>query len=459
MHLWKLSILCLMILSTTLNLGTARAAGKPNVLFLFTDDQRADTIGALGNPLIQTPNLDGLVNSGFVFRRAYCMGSNSGAVCFPSRNMLLSGRGYFRFKRFAEADKPNFPKSMNDAGYETYHHGKLGNTAREIHKVFHHSKYLKDNEARMLGEPGQEIVDNAISFVNKRSDDKPFFMYLAFSTPHDPRVANKKYMKLYKRDEIPLPKNYMPVHPFDNGEMVVRDEQLAPWPRTEAVVRKHLHNYYAVITGLDHHIGRLLKSLKEKGEYDNTIIIFSSDHGLAIGSHGLFGKQSLYEHSMKSPLFISGPGVPKGDSNAFVYLHDIYPTVCDLVGAPIPDGLDGRSFNPVIEGKTETVRNSVFTAYKNVQRSVRNDRWKLIQYPQINRTQLFDLKTDPDELRNLAYDASYYSLTQRMFKLMKKSQQELGDTDALTSEKPKDPTFTIPEPGSLKKKKKRKKKS
>ena len=147
-----------------------------------------------------------------------------------------------------------------------------------------------------------------------KTGQKPFFMYLAFSGPHDPRVAADKYMQLYKRAEIPLPKNYLPVHPFDNGHMFVRDEQLAEWPRTQAEIRQHLHDYYTTITAMYQHIGRLIAHLEATGRYKNTIIVFSSDHGLAIGSRGLMRKQSLYDYSMKSPLMISGPGVPKGNS-------------------------------------------------------------------------------------------------------------------------------------------------
>ena len=143
-------------------------------------------------------------------------------------------------------------------------------------------------------------------------------MYLAFATPHDPRVAAERYLKMYDRAKMPLPKNYLPLHPFDNGELKVRDETLAHWPRSEDEIRKHLHDYYAVITGLDEQIGRLIGHLKQAGQLDNTIIIFSSDHGLALGSHGLMGKQNLYEHSMKPPLIFAGPGIPAGKSDALL---------------------------------------------------------------------------------------------------------------------------------------------
>ncbi|WP_339728711.1 sulfatase-like hydrolase/transferase [uncultured Gimesia sp.] len=440
---------------------------KPNVLFLFTDDQRADTIHALGNSLIQTPNLDQLVRSGFVFNNAYCLGSNSGAVCVCSRNMLLSGRTYFRWTgRYASAKKSNFPDSMKQAGYFTYHHGKKGNTAVEIHKRFDQSQYLNDQQARLLGQPGKEIVDNAIQFLKAKAD-KPFFMYLAFACPHDPRVADQEYMDLYQRDQIPLPENYLPLHPFNNGEQVVRDELLAGFPRSKAEVKKHLHDYYADITGLDGHIGRLLKALKASGEYENTVIVFSSDHGLAVGSHGLMGKQSLYEHSMKAPLIFSGPGIPHGQTDALVYLYDIFPTVCEMVGTEVPQGLDAASMWPVISGKKSEIRETLFTAYKDVQRSIRDDRWKLITYPQINKSQLFDLENDPAETKNLFGLSACRSHSDRLVSAMKDWQKKVGDTSPLVSDSPQDATFKAPTPEELKKlkqprkskKKKTKKKS
>jgi arylsulfatase A-like enzyme len=416
---------------------------RPNVLFLFTDDQRADTIGALGNSAIKTPALDSLVRRGFVFNNAYCLGANSGAVCQPSRNMLLSGRAYFRWQGpQAPATDPNFPVSMKQAGYVTYHHGKRGNVARLIQEKFDTNKYLNDQEDRLSGEPGRTIVDEAITFLKGHRDDRRFFMYLAFANPHDPRVAAQKYLQLYQRDKVPLPKNYLPQHPFDNGEQVIRDELLAPWPRTEPEIRRHLHEYYAVISGLDCHIGRLLQALQDLGLYDNTIIIFSSDNGLAIGSHGLLGKQSLYEHSMKVPLLFAGPGIPQGRSDALVYLMDIFPTVCELVSAPVPAGLDGRSLKPVIYGQSRGVRDTLFLAYRDVQRAVRDERWKLICYPHVNQTQLFDLQNDPNELRNLASDSAHAGRLAKMLRQLQDWQKHLGDSLPLTSAHPVAPSFT-----------------
>ncbi|MCC6539385.1 MAG: sulfatase-like hydrolase/transferase [Bryobacterales bacterium] len=423
------------------------AARRPNILFLFTDDQRIDTIGALGNPHAKTPHLDALVRTGFVFRNAYCLGANMGAVCTPSRNMLLSGQAYFRWQGpLAPGDGTNFPVAMKQLGYETYHHGKRGNTALNIQARFDHNKYLQDEPSRRSGEPGQEIVDEAIAFLGQRDQAKPFFLYLAFSGPHDPRVAAKPYMDKFDRARIPLPRNYRALHPFDNGEQLVRDELLAGFPRTEDEVRGHLHDYYAVMNALDGHIGRLLAHLKQTGQYNNTIIVFSSDHGLAMGSHGLMGKQSLYEDAMKPPLIFAGPGIKPGSTGALAYLLDIFPTVVDLAGGTPPAGLDGQSLRPVIARRAQRVRPTLFCAYRDVQRMVRDERWKLIRYPKINRSQLFDLKNDPDELHDLAADLAQQQRIASLTAEMSRWQSTLGDTAPLTAATPTRAEFVSPTP-------------
>jgi arylsulfatase A-like enzyme len=433
----------------------APAADKPNILFLFADDMRADSIGALGHPVVQTPNLDALVRRGFVFRNAYCLGGNSPAVCAPSRNMLLSGNAWFRWKDFqpptgakgalAPGDGPNLPLTLQAAGYQTYHHGKRGNTAPLIQAKFEINKYLQnDQQERLSGQPGKEIADAAIEFLQRRDAARPFFMYLAFGNPHDPRVAAREFMDRYDRAKIPLPKNYLPVHPFDNGEMTIRDERLSPWPRTGEEIRKTLHEYYATITALDHHIGRILQALEDHKLARNTLILFAADQGISVGSHGLLGKQNLYDHAMKSPLFFAGPGIRRGASDALVYLLDIYPTLCDLVGAELPKGIDGVSFQPVLQGRSRTARSELLLAYRDVQRAWRDDRWKLIRYPQVDVTQLFDLKNDPDELHNLADDPAHAARVTDLIGRLKQAQLRLGDDMPLSVAKPKPREWTPP---------------
>ncbi|GMU23491.1 MAG: arylsulfatase A family protein [Phycisphaerae bacterium] len=427
-------------------LSIAAETTRPNVLILLTDDQRADTIGALGNPVIQTPALDSLARSGFVFDNAYCLGSNVPAVCLPSRNMLLSGRAYFRWSGpQAPADQPNLPVSFNAAGYETYHHGKRGNSALLIQEKFNTNKYLRDDlDRRAGGAPGKTIVDDAIEFLKRRPTDRPFCMYLGFSNPHDPRVAAPRYLELYRREQIPLPPSLMPLHPFDNGEQLVRDELLAPWPRTSDEIRRHLHEYYAVITGLDQQIGRLLKTLDDLRLRENTIVVFSSDNGLALGGHGLMGKQSLYDHSAQVPLIFTGPGVKPGRSDALVYLLDIFPTLCELAGIALPDNLDGKSVAPVMRNEQKRVRDTLFLAYRDVQRAVRDARWKLIRYPHIDRIQLFDLRSDPHEMRDLSGRPEQVERIAALMSELKGWQRRLGDSTPLIVETPADAGFTPP---------------
>ncbi len=430
---------------------------RPNILFLLADDQRADTIGAYGNDNIMTPNLDGLVARGFSFRRNYCLGSSGGAVCVPSRAMIHSGRSYFNVDSRLRGVKI-MPELLRENAYTTFGTGKWHNKEESFLRGFERGKAVfiggmadhtrvpvadvsatgKLVNQRTGDKFSSELFTSAaIEFLKTYDQDKPFFAYVAFTAPHDPRNPPVEYRKMYYKNRPPLPDNFKPQHPFDNGHMVGRDENLAPWPRTEKVVRDQLAEYYGLITHMDEHIGRVLRTLSESRHADNTVIIYAADHGLAVGSHGLMGKQSIYEHSMGCPLIFAGPGIPKGGSTqAFSYLLDIFPTVCSLTGLEAPTGVEGRNLRPIWQGKTSKVRDSVFLAFSKVQRSVRDDRWKLIRYPRINHTLLFDLKNDPHELHNLADEPVQARRVKEMLGLLKRSQEKVGDDLPLTVAEP-----------------------
>ncbi|MDA1016640.1 MAG: sulfatase-like hydrolase/transferase [Planctomycetota bacterium] len=433
-------LLIALCLLTTMN-SLALADNRPNVLFLFADDQRPDTVAALGNPVIKTPNLDQLAQRGFAFNNAYCMGSTMGAVCNPSRHMTLSGMSLYRYQ--GQKKEGTWGDVFRKAGYVTYHQSKRGNTARTYHTAFEFSSYLNDGAERNSGHHGRTAANTAIEFLDKTwNREKPLFMYVGFAGPHDPRVAAKQWMDLYDRDKIPLPPNYKPFHPIDNGWMTGRDEKLAPWPRTEDVVRRQLHDYYACISSIDHHIGRIIAQLKQLGELDNTIVIFSADHGLAMGSHGLFGKQNLYEHSMRSPMIFAGPKIHHGRSNALMYLFDIFPTACDLAGLKPPESLEGRSVGDVIRGTTHTHRDAIFCAYEKGQRSLRVGDWKLYRFPLVNHSMLFNLAEDPNELTNLADVAEHRTRADRMLVELARQQKLWSDPHPHTSATPTKPEIT-----------------
>jgi arylsulfatase A-like enzyme len=250
---------------------------------------------------------------------------------------------------------------------------------------------------------------------------------------------------MYDPAKIPLPAAFMPQHPWDNGEMACRDELLAPWPRTPEDTKQQIADYYACVTGLDHHVGRIFAELKKSGQWDNTIIIFTGDNGLSLGEHGLFGKQNLYEFGgMHVPCVIAGPGIPKGRSDALIYLMDLFPTFAEFGGAKLPEGIEGQSIAPILHGEKTKVRDVLYTGYRECQRAVRDDRWKLIRYPLVDRTQLFDLAADPHELTNLADKPEHAAKLAEMTALLEKEMREYGDTAPLKVANPKPAEWTPP---------------
>lgn len=421
----------------TLLLAAGPASAAPNLVFICSDDQRADTVAALGNRHIRTPALDRMARDGFAFTNAYCMGSTQPAVCVPSRAMFLTGRSLFRVNDQLR-DLPTWPETFRRAGYHTFGVGKWHNGpasyARSfdaggpvffggmsdqnkvpVHPFDPTGAYAKTNLRTGAEYSTTLFGDAAVRFLTDYRSDKPFFLYLTFTSPHDPRTPPAGWEGRYDPVTLPLPRNFLGRHPFDNGELTIRDEALLGWPRTEADVRRELAAYYAMIESIDAQVGRVHEALERRGWLRNTFVIFTSDHGLALGSHGLLGKQNLYEHSMKAPLLMTGPGIPAGGrSAAFVYLFDLFPTAAEWCGVKPPAGVEGRSLTGVVAGRQPGVRETVFGAYRDVQRSVRTERWKLIRYPKIDRGQLFDLVADPNETTDLSRDPAHAETLRQM---------------------------------------------
>jgi arylsulfatase A-like enzyme len=208
----------------------------------------------------------------------------------------------------------------------------------------------------------------------------------------------------YSAENIPLPKNFLPVYPLDHGNFDGRDEALLAWPRTEEAVKDLLRVYYSVIEDMDAQIGRILKSLESSRQLEDTIVIFTSDHGMACGSHGLRGKQNMYEHTINVPFVMAGPNIPEGfQTEAQIYLREVYPTSCELVSVAIPDSVTARSFARSVSEPSTSHHEEIYGYYKDTQRMIRtNDGWKLVHYPKIAEWQLFDLNTDPFETQSLA---------------------------------------------------------
>ncbi|MGY6647903.1 sulfatase-like hydrolase/transferase [Wenyingzhuangia sp. IMCC45574] len=488
-----------LILGTLFSLNTFAQQKKPNVLLIYTDDHRYSGIHALAGEGVKTPNIDKLANEGYIFDNTYLMGAYTGATCMPSRAQLLTGRNLFQLNGLGHTipkEHVAIGEAFQNAGYHSHIVGKWHQDNQSLGRIFNSGgsmmsrgiyltdhyrmplwKWRKDGNYKKKdafiytydekgnrttrkvakgekrgplktekdGPHTSEIFgDEAVDFVLKQEGNKPFFMYLAFHAPHDPRQAPKKYKKMYPEKKIKLTPSYLPQHPFDNGHLYLRDEQLAPWPRTEAVAKKELSDYYAIISHVDSQIGRVIASLKKTGQYENTIIVLSGDSGLAVGNHGLMGKQNVYdEDGIHVPLIISGKVKGNGKRfNALSYIHDIYPTICDMANIKKPTSVTGKSLKPVIDGKKQQVREYTYHAYRQHQRAYRKGDYKLIEFvqaPDYDRknkisitsgskvTLLFNYKKDPWETTNLAFLPEYKEVLAQMKKEMRKKAIELND--------------------------------
>ncbi|MEK3722647.1 sulfatase-like hydrolase/transferase [Paenibacillus sp. FSL H8-0034] len=424
------------------------SAKRTNVVFIIADDHRGEAIQAFGNETVQTPVLDSLVASGTSCRNMHIFGGLTGALCAPSRACVNTGIPIFRamigkdmtnreHSSVIRSDVRLMPQTMREAGYQTHAVGKWHNDKASFtrsfeggdklyfHGMSEHTQvpvydydptgaYPKEQEYIETTFSTELFTDAAVNFIEDYREDRPFFLYVAYTAPHDPRTAPEPYASMYDKANIPLPSNFVREHPFDTGDMMCRDEKLAQWPREEVEIREHIADYYAMISHLDAQIGRVVEALKAKGIYDDTLIVYTADHGLAVGQHGLMGKQNVYEHSVRIPLIFRGPGVPEGKQElALASNIDIFPTVAGLCDVTLPEETEGISLCPIFAEESDGIRGIVCSVYRDVQRMVTDGRWKLIRYYRSSvtntgteRIQLFDLQNDPWETQDLSTDPS-----------------------------------------------------
>ena len=445
-------------------------SGRPNFLFVICDDLAYRTIGSLNNPEVHTPHLNRLAASGCAFTHCFHQGSWSPAVCVPSRTMLNSGLSAFRAEAGLD-EVHTWGQTLGYAGYDTYICGKWHLDPTVLQRSFKEMGTIgpgmldstpQDGAAYNRPRPGDDwqpwdeslkgqwlntnlwlnetpgrtqhevalysdqFIDHLLHKAAKR--DTPFFMYLGFNAPHDPRQSPRAYLERYPQDQINVPPNMLPEHPFDQGDARIRDEVLAPFPRTREAVQLHRREYYALITYMDEQVGRILDALQQSGKAANTYVILTADHGLAVGEHGLMGKQNMYDCSIRMPLLIAGPGVQPGRHvDEMVYQHSLYATTCELAGIPIPSTVQFPSLAPLLRGGDTPLHDTVFCYYRGLQRMVRTRTHKLIVYPEAHRVQLFNLEQDPWEMRNLADDPAVAGVKAELAQKLKLLQQELGD--------------------------------
>lgn len=467
-HIRSLRLFLSFCATVAISLTSAFAAEKPNILFLFADDQCFETIRALEHTDIETPNLDRLVHGGTTFTHAYNMGSWSGAVCVASRTMLNTGRFIWSANKVYNSTETEreagrfWSEHMKAAGYKTYFTGKW-HVRADAQKAFDVARDIRGGMPNQTPEgynrplPDQkdpwspydpkfegfwkgvkhwsEVVgDHGVDYIeDAKKDVRPFFMYLAFNAPHDPRQAPKEYVDRYPLDRIKVPTNFLSEYPYKDDigcSANLRDEKLGPFPRTEHAVKVHRQEYYAIITHMDEQIGRILDALEASGQADKTYIFFTADHGLAVGHHGLFGKQNLYDHSVRVPFMVVGPGIQANAKiDAPIYLQDVMATSLDLAGVEKPDHVDFHSLMPLLRGTTTASPYPyVYGAYLALQRSIVMDGRKLILYPKISKARLYNLNNDPLEMTDLAARPRQKRVIKRMYRQLLSVQQSLGDS-------------------------------
>lgn len=408
---------------------------RPNFLFVLVDDQSPFDLKIYDpNSILETPNISRLADEGIVFDQARHMGSMNGAVCTPSRHMIMSGRTVWHLPPSAQFQKQTDPHKIdeqtigavfNRAGYKTMRTCKKGNSypgANKQFSVVHDATKRGGTEKSGSAWHSKQVLD----YLGERdlaNEKDPFFIYFGFSHPHDTRDGTpellEKYGAVNLKDTTSLPPanpkqpqledNYLSAHPFHHGHPRLRDEERVSgvWKnRDEQTVRNELGREYACSENIDIQLGKVLDKLEALGELDNTYIIYTSDHGMSMGRHGLMGKQNLYEHTWRVPFIIKGPGIDVGKRvKGNIYLLDVLPTLCDLAGIETPQTVEGKSFVPVIKGEQEVVRDVMYGVYaggtKPGMRTVKKGDWKLIKYDvldgAVRETQLFNLAENPNE--------------------------------------------------------------
>ena len=444
---------------------------KPNIVFVLTDDQRWDAFGAAGSP-VETPTMDALVERGTWFTHAHVAGGNVGAICMPSRAMINTGRSLYELEDMGSSvpsDHRLLGEVLQEAGYSTFGSGKWHNGREAFARSFSHGdeiffggmtdhwnvpayhydptgrydarfpridRPMETNEVRWIAAdhitPGKHssdlIADATVEFLSGQPQDAPYYIYASFLAPHDPRTMPEEFLSQYHPDDIELPPNFLGGHPFDNGDLHIRDEVLAGFPREPNEIRRHIAEYWAMIAHLDACIGRIVDAVKARGDLENTVFVLAGDNGLAVGQHGLLGKQNLYDHSSRVPLMFAGPGVAPGERrDDLCYLFDIAGTIGGLVGVAMPQSMTATkdllsdSFAP---------RDHVYLAYKHNQRGLRTKTHKYIEYA-VNgrhRAQLFDVESDPWEMNDLINDAAHADLAKQFGQTLETTAADVGDT-------------------------------
>ncbi len=456
--------------------ATRPAAGAPNILFIMTDDQRQDALSAYGNTILKTPNIDRLGAEGARFTEAFV----TNALCAPSRASYLTGlyshthgvisNGYgpgFVNQPGLQPEHRTFVQMLATAGWHTGVVGKWHLPTWPEHfdqwLVFPGQGVYQDPEmiaqgtrVKLRGHADDVTGDQALTFLERRPQDRPFCLLYWFKSPHRSWLPAARFEKMFADIDIPIPRTFedrLEGRPeaLKKAEMAIADmpdfrERGVP-ASLPAAERKRLNlqhlvkNYYRVLLSVDENVGRVLDYLDRNGLAENTFVVYTSDNGFFLGEHGLFDKRLMYEPSIRVPFLVRHPASLKPglvDRTHMITNVDLAPTLLELADVPVPFDWHGRSLLPLLQQRATRWRDAFLYEYyeypaehcagKN--RGVRTDRWKLIHFwEQPEEWELYDLHTDPDEMRNLAADPKHANQLRIMKARLNDVRREVGDRD------------------------------
>ena len=451
----SLATLFFLLPVTFVSAATGSTSTVKNVVFIVSDDLKASVLGCYGDPICQTPNLDRLAERGLLFRRAYCQAT----WCAPSRQS-------FMFSRYQGGSDVNLGQHFREAGWHTARVGKIyhmrvpgdiitGTNGRDVasswterfnapgleahtpgdyaclnlniftdqldgrqstrmpHRMFVTVKYDGDGS----DQADHKAASKAIELLAERSE-QPFFLAVGFVRPHYPMVAPRQYFRPYPWQEITMP----PQIPGDLDDIpqlgragtISSRNPIGRYPDNQ---KRMWSGYYASVSFMDQQVGRVLDALDQFGLSDSTAVVFTSDHGYHLGEHQFWQKSNLHEEVVRVPLIIAAPGYSTGETDSMVELVDLYPTLADLAGLPIPDEVQGKSLRPVLQDPKASVRDSALSFNKGF--SLRTADWHFMRY-QDGTSELYDMRKDPHQLTNLAADPKFRPVLQEHERMLRK---------------------------------------
>ncbi len=449
------------------------AKDELNVLFIISDDLTATALGCYGNKLCKTPNIDRLATEGTRFTRAYCQAT----ICGPSRASLMFGyypyaskaTGYTSGRKEVGADKDSWAQHFKKNGYHSariskvFHMGVPPDVAKGsdgaddpeswdeaynskgpetnvpglAEQLSHNPGGLKKGTGssqsfNVVEAEGDDLVHSdgktaqkAVELLEKYKDmEKPFFLAVGFVRPHVPLVAPKKYFAPYPLGKIVLP----PKIPGDQDDIPQNSgnrRTTANYKMDLTQQKGTLRAYYASVSFVDTLVGKILTALEATGQRDDTIVIFTSDHGYHLGEHDMWQKVSIHEESAKVPLIISVPGKNPAVCHSLSELIDLYPTVSKLCGLKIPGNIQGKDISGMLDDPAVKVRDAALSSGKG--RLLRTEKWALLDYGK--KGELYDMEKDPKQYDNLFGDSNYAEVLAELKAKLKAKLSEISEND------------------------------